>query len=166
MSPITQPISYKVLLVEEDPKELELYSDLINAVAPCGIDMVSRVPEHSDWIEKSNYHLIIIADSGADSGAESGSGLPLLEQIKRISPATSVILISREATVEQAVAAIRLGAEEYLPKPFNVDSFQLAVKRGLDRKTVFGEDTGCIPFSSSFEQLSDDFGFTRAEENF
>jgi diguanylate cyclase (GGDEF)-like protein len=122
---IEKPLSYNVLLVEDDPKGLEVYSDLIHRVAQCNIDIMPRVPEFSDWIGRSNYHLVIIADSKV--------GIELLEQIKKVNPATSVILISSEATVEQAVSAIRLGAEDYLSKPFNVDSFQLAVKRGLER---------------------------------
>ena len=70
----------------------------------------------------------------------------ILEQIKRISPVTSVILISEQGTVEQAVAAIRLGAEDYLKKPFNLEAFKLAVKRGLDRKAVFGGESGVSNF--------------------
>ena len=37
------------------------------------------------------------------------------------------------------MSAVRLGAEDYLKKPFSFESFKLAVKRGLDRKTVFQE---------------------------
>jgi diguanylate cyclase (GGDEF)-like protein len=143
--------SYNVLLIEEDPKQTELYSDLIREVADCKVDVMSRVESSFDWIGRSNYHLVVI-DSSADT--DSGvimptgglNGLTLVEQIKRVSPVTSVILVSEQATIEQAVAAIRLGAEEYLKKPFNLETFKLAVKRGLDRKTVFGENTGASSF--------------------
>jgi diguanylate cyclase (GGDEF)-like protein len=76
------------------------------------------------------------------------SGLALLEKIRRMSPVTSVILLAEKGTIEQAVAAIRLGAEDYLKKPFNVEAFQLAVKRGLDRKLVFGDNAGVSSFLS------------------
>lgn len=140
MSTLSNP--YRVLLIEEDPKQTELYSDLIREVADCQVDVMSRVESASDWIARSNYQLIVI-DISSLAGP---NGLSLLEEIKRLSPVTSVILISEAATVEQAVAAIRMGAEDYLKKPFNLESFQLAVKRGLDRKAIFGEDSGASSF--------------------
>jgi two-component system cell cycle response regulator len=144
--------SYHVLLIEEDPKQTELYSDLIREVADCKVDVMSRVESSFDWIGRSNYHLVVIDSSSegarSDGPTPSGglNGLTLVEQIKRVSPVTSVILVSEQATVEQAVAAIRLGAEEYLKKPFNLEAFKLAVKRGLDKKAVFGENTGASSF--------------------
>ncbi|MFL5812983.1 MAG: diguanylate cyclase [Bdellovibrionia bacterium] len=162
----SQNAAYHVLLIEEDPKETELYSDLIREVDHCRVDVMSRLENSFDWISRSNYHLVVIDASVRKngSGALSGGadGLAILEQIKRISPVTSVILISEQGTVEQAVAAIRLGAEDYLKKPFNLEGFKLAVKRGLDRKAVFGGDTGvsnvfnllnsCQMISASLEQ--------------
>jgi diguanylate cyclase (GGDEF)-like protein len=134
--------SFKVLLLEEDPKEVELYSGLIREVADCKVDVMSTVWESPDWIDRSNYHLIVIA--------VAAPCLPVLEQIKRVSPSSSVIIISAKATVEEAVAAIRMGAEDYLSKPFKIDSFQMAVKRGLDRKLILEEDTGASHFLHLF----------------
>lgn len=138
------PVSHHVLLIEEDPSQTELYSDLIREVADCRVDLMARLEHASDWLSRSNYQLVVI-DISSLPGQD---GLQLLEEVKRMSPVTSVILLSEHATVEQAVAAIRLGAEDYLKKPFNLESFQLAVKRGLDRKTVFGEDSVVSQFFS------------------
>lgn len=136
------PNSFRVLLIEEDPQQTELYSDLIRDVVPCQIDVVGHLEGAYNFISRSNYHLIIV-DIGK-SGTKSG--LSILEQIRRLSPVTSVILLSDRATVEEAVGAIRLGAEDYLKKPFNPDAFKLAVKRGLDRKVIFGENEGASTF--------------------
>src|SRR4051812_41770233 len=118
-----QGIPFHVLLIEEDPKQTELYSDLIREVADCKVDVMSRVESSFDWIGRSNYHLVVIDASssvargdGTTTGRTDGigpssglNGLTLVEQIKRVSPVTSVILVSEQATIEQAVAAIRLG---------------------------------------------------------
>lgn len=127
--------AYNVLLVEGDPKESELYADLIREVADCDVDVMSRVGDPGEWMARVNYHLVVIDSARVD-------GMALLEQFKRFRPDTGVILVDELGSVEKAVAAIRLGAEDYLKKPFNIESFQLAVKRGLDRKTVFGDDLG------------------------
>jgi ActR/RegA family two-component response regulator len=138
---------FNILLLEEDPQQTEIYSGMIREVVNCRIDVMSRAGEGFDWIGRSNYHLVVI-DSPSKAGIvpHDNGGMALLEQIKRISPVTSVILISEYASVEQAVAAIKLGAEDYLKKPFSPESFQLAVRRGLDRKMVFDENSGASSF--------------------
>jgi diguanylate cyclase (GGDEF)-like protein len=155
---------YHVLLIGEDPAQTEMLSDLVREVADCKVDTMTRVQNSFDWIGKSNYHLAVLDLSLKDAPSIPApmNGLALLEQIKRISPVTSVIMISDHADVDEAVAAIRLGAEDYLKKPFNVEAFKLATKRGLDRKTVFGADTeassfltllnSCQMISASLEQ--------------
>lgn len=140
---VSKQESYHVLLIEDDPKQSELYAELIRQVEDCKVDVMSRMDHSLEWIAKSNYNLVVI-DSNSSGGTTSG--FTLLEQIKRISPVTSVILMSEKATVEQAVSAIRLGAEDYLKKPFNLENFQLAVKRGLDRKAVYDVNTGASSF--------------------
>lgn len=141
---------YQVLLIDEDSKETELYADLIREVAECKVDIMARVENSIEWIARSNYHLIVIdcsARSKTSSGQGTGlDGLSLLEQVKRLSPDTSVVLVSEQATVEKAVAAVRLGADDYLKKPFNPELFKLGIKRGLDRKAVFGENSGASSF--------------------
>lgn len=131
-------LRFNVLLIGEDPKQTELYTELVREMVECHVDVMSRVESSFDWIIQSNYQLIVV-----DSPQE---GLSLLEKIKRFSPGTSVILVSERASVEHAVAAIRMGAEDYLKKPFGLESFRLAVKRTLDRKKVFGGDAGASNF--------------------
>ena len=138
----SKPAPYNVLLIEEDPKQTEHYSDIIREVATCKVDVISRVDNFLEWVGQWNYHLVVIDCSGMAADA----GLSLLEQIKRMSPVTSVIVISEQASVEEAVSAIRMGAEDYLKKPFNLESIKLAIKRGLDRKAILGEDSSASSF--------------------
>jgi two-component system cell cycle response regulator len=146
--------SYHVLLIEENPEQSELYSELIREVAECKVDVMSQVESSFTWVAQLNYHLVVIdasassRDTGGMRSLTSGAALRLLEQIKRLSPFTSVIIMSEHASVEHAVSAIRLGAEDYLKKPFNLESFQLAIKRGLDRKAIFERETGASSFLS------------------
>lgn len=116
---------YRVLIIEESAREISFYSNLIKEVDHCKIDFIHHMPEFLDWVERSKYHLIIIS--------ESLSGFLLLEHIHRFNPTTGVIIVSNQATIEKAVAAIRFGAEDYLQKPINAQNFKLAVKRSLDK---------------------------------
>ncbi len=130
----------RVLLVQDDPKQTEHWSELIRGVADCQIDVVGRAEASIEWLARFNYHLVVVdLPGGAARGQES---IQLLESVMRVSPATSVLVVAEDATLEEAVAVIRMGAEDYLRKPFDLEAFRLAVKRGLDRKIVFGDDSG------------------------
>jgi NtrC-family two-component system response regulator AlgB len=68
------------------------------------------------------------------------NGLELLTQIKRGRPATAVILMTAYATVENAVAAMKAGAHDYLPKPFSLDQIQHVVERALELQSLRAEN--------------------------
>ncbi|MFZ0679383.1 sigma-54-dependent transcriptional regulator [Candidatus Binatus sp.] len=64
------------------------------------------------------------------------NGLELLNEIKAKFPATIVILMTAYATVQNAVAAMRAGAHDYVTKPFSLDQIQHAVDRALEVKEL------------------------------
>jgi FixJ family two-component response regulator len=59
-------------------------------------------------------------------------GLETLPQLKRLCPGARVIMITAFATVDNAVSAMRKGADDYLTKPFKVDELLATVRRGLE----------------------------------
>jgi len=58
-------------------------------------------------------------------------GLDLLEAIKEENPTLPVIMITGYATIETAVESIKLGASDYVAKPFTPDELHRAVERGF-----------------------------------
>jgi len=64
------------------------------------------------------------------------SGMEVLEKIKRDAPETVVIVITGYATVESAVEAMKLGAYDFLPKPFTPDELNVIIKRAEDKRNI------------------------------
>lgn len=60
-------------------------------------------------------------------------GLELLKTIREEHPTTPVIMITGYATVETAVESIKMGADDYVPKPFTPGELHEAVERGFRR---------------------------------
>ncbi|MFI5373038.1 MAG: sigma-54-dependent transcriptional regulator [Candidatus Rokuibacteriota bacterium] len=58
-------------------------------------------------------------------------GMALLQRAHEVDPALPVIMITGFASIESAVAAVREGAFDYLPKSFSVDQLRVAVERAL-----------------------------------
>ncbi|HXZ87364.1 MAG TPA: sigma-54 dependent transcriptional regulator [Candidatus Binataceae bacterium] len=68
------------------------------------------------------------------------NGLELLAEIKRRHPETQVILMTAYATVENAVAAMKAGAYDYVTKPFSLDQIQPIVERALQMQRLQAEN--------------------------
>ncbi len=68
------------------------------------------------------------------------NGLELLAEIKRRRPETQVILMTAYATVENAVAAMKAGAFDYVTKPFSLDQLQPIVERALQIQRLQAEN--------------------------
>jgi NtrC-family two-component system response regulator AlgB len=68
------------------------------------------------------------------------NGLELLQQIKRLAPETPVILMTAYGTIENAVAAMKAGAYDYLAKPFSLEQIQHLVERALEIQQLRAEN--------------------------
>ena len=79
-------------------------------------------------------------------------GLTLLRRAHELDPALPVIVITAFATIESAVAAVRGGAFDYLPKTFSVDQLTIAVDRALRQRRLAQENRNLR------EQLQTTFG--------
>jgi two-component system response regulator PilR (NtrC family) len=67
-------------------------------------------------------------------------GLQVLRVAKEISPDTAVIVITAVASTETAVEAMKLGAYDYITKPFKLDEVNLIVRNALERKRLRDEN--------------------------
>jgi DNA-binding NtrC family response regulator len=66
-------------------------------------------------------------------------GLTLLREVKRVSPETSVILMTAFGSIDSAVQAMKAGAFDYLTKPFKLDELSVVVRRALDERHLRAE---------------------------
>ncbi|HRE88812.1 MAG TPA: sigma-54 dependent transcriptional regulator [Myxococcota bacterium] len=73
------------------------------------------------------------------------SGLEVLERIKALSPETAVVMLTAHGTVDDAVRAMKLGATEFMQKPFDRDELFFVVERAL---AVARRDATTPPSSS------------------
>ena len=67
-------------------------------------------------------------------------GIGVLKSVKEISPETVVIMITAYATAETAVEAMKLGASDYIIKPFKVDELKLTINNSLEKRHLRKEN--------------------------
>src|SRR5512146_1034543 len=68
------------------------------------------------------------------------SGIDVLRRVKEQSPATEVVMVTAFATTENAIQAMKLGAYDYVLKPFKVDELRLIVEKALEHRALLQEN--------------------------
>ncbi len=86
-----------------------------------------RAPEVMDLIEREHPAVVLL-----DVWMPDIDGIELLRRIKAERPAVQVIMISGHANIQSAVAATKLGAADFIQKPFSVTGLLAAIARVLD----------------------------------
>ena len=69
-----------------------------------------------------------------------GDGIEILRHVKAASPETAVIVMTAYGTTETAVAALKLGAYDYILKPFDVDELRIVVREALANRDLREEN--------------------------
>jgi putative nucleotidyltransferase with HDIG domain len=115
----------RVLLVDDELEITEILADLLSDSYTCS--RAASAEQALKRLEEGEFELVI-----SDITMPGMSGLDMIPEVKRISPNTVVVMISGMQTVESAIGALRLGAFDYLMKPFDLRQVEAVVKRALE----------------------------------
>jgi two-component system, NtrC family, response regulator AtoC len=116
----------ELLVVDDEPQMLIAINETLRrkgysiTTAGSGVEALCRLKE-------KNFHLVM-----TDMRMPEVSGLDLLKKVKSASPRTPVVLLTAYGTIQNAVDAMRLGAFDYLLKPFSSEALEAVVRRALD----------------------------------
>ncbi|MAE69080.1 MAG: hypothetical protein CME06_01280 [Gemmatimonadetes bacterium] len=64
------------------------------------------------------------------------NGLTLLREVKLVRPDAVVLMITAYPTIDSAVQAIKLGAYDYITKPFKLEQIEIVVRRAVEKKRL------------------------------
>ncbi len=84
------------------------------------------------------------------------SGMDILKQIKETDPSIEVIMVTAVNTVSRAVEAIKLGAYDYVTKPFDIEAIQEVISKVLEKRVLERENSylkGEIEKKNQFEKI-------------
>ena len=99
------------------------------------VDSVQSGPEALDRIEEKDFDVVIL-----DIMMPKMDGIEVLQRVKESHPDLEVIMITGLSQVETAVKSMKLGAFDYLTKPFDPDELKLVVERALERRRLLQEN--------------------------
>ena len=86
-------------------------------------------------IKENHYDVLVL-----DIMMPKIDGLEVLQRVKESHPDIDIIMITGLSQIDTAVKAMKLGAFDYLPKPFDPDELKLVVQRALERRRLLREN--------------------------
>ncbi|MBI2223331.1 MAG: sigma-54-dependent Fis family transcriptional regulator [Acidobacteria bacterium] len=133
-APVTAPPTARILVVDDERSMRELLAIVLRRE---GHDVLLAENGRTaiDMLEKESVELLI-----SDVKMPDLSGVQVLAAAQRANPDIIGIMITAFATTETAVEALRLGAYDYVSKPFNVDELKLKVRKALERRRLQQEN--------------------------
>jgi two-component system response regulator PilR (NtrC family) len=146
----------KILVVDDERSMRELLAIVLKRE---GHDVLLADNGQSavELLEREPIELLI-----SDIRMPDMSGVEVLGAAQRLNPDVIGIMITAYASTETAVEALRLGAYDYLSKPFNVDELKLKVRKALERKRLQQENVLLRRALQSSHQFSNIIGRSAA----
>jgi len=118
----------KILIVEDEKSMREVLKILLEGEG-YEVTTASDGLEGISLIEKDIFDLII-----TDMKMPKADGFEVLKRIKEISPDTIVIMITAFGNTDTAIEAMKMGAYDYITKPFNIEEIRLIVRKAIEKK--------------------------------
>ena len=137
----------RVLVVDDEPDMLENFTRILRRAGHRCLT-ASDAQRGLALVESERPDLLL-----TDLKMPGMDGMELLRRARELDPALPVIVITAFATIESAVAAIKEGAFDYLPKNFSVEELRVTVDRALRHRSLQLENQNLR------DQLQGAFGF-------
>jgi DNA-binding NtrC family response regulator len=124
----------KILVVDD---ELSVCKSIKRILEKKGydVDMIQRGKDALDMIERDPYEVMIV-----DLKMPGMDGIEVLKNVRERHPEIMVLIITGFASVESAVEAMKLGAFDYVAKPFSPDELSIIVEKALKTRRLEDEN--------------------------
>jgi len=137
------------LLVVEDERAIQIALAGLLGRAGYEVSIAAGGADAIAMLEAAAYDLVL-TDLALGGGP---SGMDVLGKAKALRPETAVVMITAHGSEKIAVEAMKAGAEDYVPKPFDNDQIRLVVQRALKRTRLARENRLLL------ERVEREFGF-------
>lgn len=124
----------KILVIEDEPDMLQNMASSLER-EQYTVETATNFETAQEKISLYDYDCILL-----DITLPDGNGLALLEELKEQQKADGVIIVSAKNSLDDKVAGLELGADDYLPKPFHMAELHARVKSVLRRRKFEGQN--------------------------
>ena len=122
------------ILIADDQKNMRTTLAMMLRRAGHDVAEAKDGVDACEAIDDEAYDLVI-----TDLRMGKVDGIDVLRHVRENSPLTEAIVMTAYGTIESAVEAMRLGAWDYIQKPFTEDELQVKIEKALERRWLTGE---------------------------
>jgi len=127
-------MSRNVLVVDDEPLARQVCVDILKAMG-FDTEVADSAAQALAILESQRIDTVL-----SDVRMPGTSGVELLKIIKQKYPETDVVLITGYGTIHDSVEAIKLGAYDYITKPFSIEDFKRTFQRLRDKQELMAEN--------------------------
>ncbi len=138
------------VLIVDDEKAMVLALRGLLAKEGYEVDTAGGGAEALERIERGRYHVVV-----TDLRMDGVDGMQVLEHARRTDPDVGVVMITAHGSEKAAVQAMKLGAADYLPKPFDNDEVRAVVRRAVETARLRRDHRRLL------EEVQSAYGFER-----
>jgi DNA-binding NtrC family response regulator len=124
----------RILVVDDDSLMKDFLREALSR-SQYEVEVASTGQEALEKIKSSDYDVIL-----SDIRMPEMGGMEFLRETKSCLPEAKVVMMTAYGTVENAVEAMKLGAFDYIMKPFSADEIELRIKNALELKKLQEEN--------------------------
>src|SRR6266513_1625394 len=125
----------KIIIIDDEPAMVEVIVTLCREKGH-EVFPFNAAPKAVEQLDSIQPQIVI-----TDIKMETMSGFDVLRHVREHHRQTSVILITAYASVDTAVEAMKMGATNYVLKPFKIDELQTRIQKALDYQAAVRENT-------------------------
>lgn len=121
---------YRILVIDDDFEMCDLLSEFLDRE---GFDVFPLMDgfEALGLLRKEEFDVII-----TDLKMKGVKGLDILNEAQKLAPLTPVIMITAFGTIESAIKAMKMGAYDYITKPFQMEELLMTVQKALETRLL------------------------------
>jgi len=127
--------SMKILVVDDEAPVRDIIRKGLSQMGGFSVEVAQNGPEAIEKIEKDVFDLVL-----TDLKMPEMDGLQLLRTIKGTRPEVMVILMTAYGTIETAVEAMRIGANDYITKPIDLNELLIHISKAQKESLLLMEN--------------------------
>ena len=120
----------KLLIIDDEKGILELLS-MVFKKEGYEVETAINAERALELIENGDFDLVL-----SDIKLPKMGGMDVLQAVSSSKPDVPVILMTAYGTVQQAVEAMKIGAVDYVVKPFDMDELKIIVRQGMEKRRL------------------------------
>jgi two-component system, NtrC family, response regulator AtoC len=123
---------YNLLVVDDEEPLRQLLEAELSDAAEFAVDVAADGGEAINRIQAKVYDVILL-----DIRMPRVTGIDVLKFVQEYSPTTQVIILTNYADIKTAIETIKLGAYDFLAKPYDIEEIFNTVHRAIERRQLF-----------------------------